>query len=64
AMERNEIPDEKLRINIDRYGNTSAASVPIILHELRSEGKLAAGDLAMFVAFGAGLTWAANVWRV
>ena len=34
----NEIPDEKLRINIDRYGNTSAASVPIILHELRSEG--------------------------
>ena len=60
----NEIPEEKLRINIDRYGNTSAASVPIILHELRSEGKLAAGDLAMFVAFGAGLTWAANVWRV
>ena len=64
AMERNEIPEEKLRINIDRYGNTSAASVPIILHELRSEGKLSEGDLAMFVAFGAGLTWAANVWRV
>ena len=44
-------------VNIDKYGNTSAASVPIALDEACREGRLKSGDLAVLVAFGAGLTW-------
>jgi 3-oxoacyl-[acyl-carrier-protein] synthase-3 len=44
-------------VNIDKYGNTSAASVPIALDEACKEGRLKSGDLAVLVAFGAGLTW-------
>jgi 3-oxoacyl-[acyl-carrier-protein] synthase-3 len=59
ATEKMGFPREKVFINIDRYGNTSAASVPIALHEARREGRCAAGDWIIMVAFGAGLTWAA-----
>ncbi len=52
-----EIPDEKLLINLDRYGNTSAASVPIALDEAVRDGRLERGKLVLLVAFGAGLTW-------
>lgn len=58
------LPPEKLYINIDRYGNTSAASVPICLHELRQAGKLKTGDLVLFAALGGGLTWTASLWRL
>jgi 3-oxoacyl-[acyl-carrier-protein] synthase-3 len=53
--------DERIFINIDKYGNTSAASIPIALDECRRSGKLKVGDIILLVAFGGGLTWGANV---
>ncbi|MEK7327721.1 MAG: beta-ketoacyl-ACP synthase III [Chloroflexota bacterium] len=55
------LPPEKIFLNIERYGNTSAASIPIALCEAMEEGRARAGDTLAFVAFGAGLTWAAAV---
>ncbi len=52
---------EQVFINLDRYGNTSAASVAIALDEAVSSGKVARGDLMLLVVFGAGLTWGAAV---
>jgi 3-oxoacyl-[acyl-carrier-protein] synthase-3 len=63
AAERLEIPSEKVFINVERYGNTSAASVPIALAEAAQQGLLRRGDVVVTVGFGAGLTWAANVIR-
>jgi 3-oxoacyl-[acyl-carrier-protein] synthase-3 len=45
-------------VNIDRYGNTSAASIPIALDEAWRAGRMQRGDAVIFVAFGGGLTWA------
>ena len=64
ALEKLNIPAEKAYVNIDRYGNTSAASIPIALDEAVRAGKLAKGEVAIFVAFGAGLTWANAVVRM
>jgi 3-oxoacyl-[acyl-carrier-protein] synthase-3 len=64
AMRKLDLPPEKFFINIDRYGNTSAASVPIALHEARQQGRLAPGDIAIMLAFGAGLTWSSAVVRM
>jgi 3-oxoacyl-[acyl-carrier-protein] synthase-3 len=64
AIERLELPREKFFVNIDRYGNTSAASVPIALDEARRQGRLKPGDVAILLAFGAGLTWASAVVRM
>lgn len=64
AMERLKLPREKAYINIDKYGNTSAASIPIALDEAVRLGKLKKGDVALMVAFGAGLTWANSVIRM
>jgi 3-oxoacyl-[acyl-carrier-protein] synthase-3 len=61
AAKRLNLPDEKVYINIAEYGNTSAASVPIAFDECVRAGKIKRGDIVIFVAFGAGLTWAANV---
>jgi 3-oxoacyl-[acyl-carrier-protein] synthase-3 len=61
--QRLEIPEGHTYVNIDRYGNTSAASIPIALDELNRGGKIAPGDVLLFSAFGAGLTWGANVVR-
>jgi 3-oxoacyl-[acyl-carrier-protein] synthase-3 len=57
------IPAEKVYVNIDRYGNTSAASVPIALDEAAEEGRLKEGDIVLLVAFGGGLTWGSAVVR-
>lgn len=57
------LPREKFFVNLDRYGNTSAASVPIALDEAYRAGKIRAGDLILCVAFGAGLTWGAALIR-
>lgn len=57
------IPIEKFFINIEKYGNMSAACVPVALDEAVKEGKIKKGDLIITVAFGAGLTWAANLIR-
>lgn len=58
-----EIDSDKFCINIDRYGNTSSASVPILLDELRQSGKLKRGDYLILAAFGGGLTSAAALLR-
>ena len=54
---------ERIPMNIDRYGNTSAGSVPLLLDELNREGKLKEGDLLVLAGFGAGLTWGAVLIR-
>jgi len=64
ARDKFGIPEEKLYVNIDRYGNTSAASVPLCLHELREAGRVKEGQLVMFVAFGGGMTWASSLWQL
>ena len=61
AAKRLKLPDEKIFINIGEYGNTSAASIPIALDECARTGKIERGDIIILVAFGAGLTWGANV---
>jgi 3-oxoacyl-[acyl-carrier-protein] synthase-3 len=57
AAKKLRMPLEKMYINIDRYGNTSAASIPIALDEAVEKGLIEKGDLIAFVAFGGGLTW-------
>ena len=64
ACQRAGLPMEKVIINIDRYGNTSAASVAVGLHEARADGRCKPGDLVMLLAFGAGLTWGSVLLRV
>lgn len=57
------IPMDRVWVNVDRYGNTSSASIPISLHEARMQGRVADGSLILMVTFGAGLTWAATLVR-
>ena len=52
---------EQAFINLDKYGNTSAASVAIALDEAVQQGRIQRGDLVLLIVFGAGLTWAAAV---
>jgi 3-oxoacyl-[acyl-carrier-protein] synthase-3 len=63
VIERLGLPVEKVLLNLDRYGNTSAASIPIALDEAVREGRIKDGSLVMLGAFGAGLTWASAVIR-
>lgn len=58
------IPQERLFVNVDRYGNTSAASIPIALDEARKSGRVKEGDVVVLVAFGAGFTWASAAVRL
>ncbi|MGB5673442.1 MAG: beta-ketoacyl-ACP synthase III [Gemmatimonadota bacterium] len=51
------LTDDKMYVNIQRYGNTTAASIPIALHECVAEGGIQKGDLVGFTAFGSGFTW-------
>ncbi|PJA27805.1 MAG: 3-oxoacyl-ACP synthase [candidate division Zixibacteria bacterium CG_4_9_14_3_um_filter_46_8] len=64
TAKRLHIPPEKVYVNIDRYGNTSSASIPIALDEIRSNGNYKAASPLLLVAFGAGFTWgsAAITW--
>ena len=59
AAKRLNLPKEKVFVNVDKYGNTSAASIPIALCEARDQGLLEKGKNVILVGFGAGLTWAA-----
>lgn len=59
AIRRLDIPIEKVFVNVHKYGNTSAASIPIAIDEAAREGKMKKGDTIVLVGFGAGLTWAA-----
>jgi 3-oxoacyl-[acyl-carrier-protein] synthase-3 len=63
AARRLELPREKVWVNLDRFGNTSAASVPMALTEAANANVLQEGDNVVLVAFGAGLAWAAGVVR-
>ncbi len=58
-----ELPPERFYVNLDRYGNTSAASIPIALDEARRLGRIKRGDLTLLVAFGAGLTYGSALIR-
>ncbi|MBX3365617.1 MAG: ketoacyl-ACP synthase III [Phycisphaeraceae bacterium] len=64
ARERFGLPKEKLYVNIDRYGNTVSASVPLCFDELRRAGRVHEGQRVMFVAFGGGLTWGTSLWQL
>jgi 3-oxoacyl-[acyl-carrier-protein] synthase III len=55
---------DKLMVNLDRYGNTSAASIPIALDEAMRTGRAAPGDRVLLIAFGGGLTWGGGVWTL
>ncbi len=57
------LPDDKVYNNIQKYGNTTAATLPMAFHEARSARNLKAGDLVCFVALGSGLTWGAALYR-
>jgi len=61
--ERLKVPLEKVVVNVDKYGNTSAASVPVALDEAWRAGRIAAGDVVLLNAFGAGFAWGAAVIR-
>jgi 3-oxoacyl-[acyl-carrier-protein] synthase III len=63
AMKRLELGPEKVMINLDRYGNTSSASIPLALSEALAEGRIKDGDELVCVSFGAGLVWAAVALR-
>ena len=58
AGERMGIPMERIMSNIERFGNTSSASIPLVLDEYRKAGKVKKGDLLLLVTLGGGLTWA------
>ena len=57
------VPDERFFTNLDRYGNTSAATIPLALYDAQAQGRLHRHDLVGFMGFGAGLTWATAIWR-
>lgn len=57
------LPLEKVYVNVDKYGNTSAATIPIALDEANRQGRLVAGDLLLLCAFGGGFTWGASLIR-
>jgi 3-oxoacyl-[acyl-carrier-protein] synthase-3 len=63
VAERLGLPPEKVFQNIERYGNTTAASIPIALTEARASGLVREGDLVVLAAFGAGFAWAGCAMR-
>ena len=64
VRKRLDFPEEKVFLNLDRYGNTSAASVPLALDEAVRSGRVSRGDTVLFAAFGAGFAWGASVVRL
>ncbi len=63
VAERLDLPRERIYMNIDRYGNTSAASIPIAMDEAVRTGRLKRGDLLLLTAFGGGFTWGSALIR-
>ncbi|MDZ4289802.1 MAG: 3-oxoacyl-[acyl-carrier-protein] synthase III C-terminal domain-containing protein, partial [Prosthecobacter sp.] len=61
--ERLGVPPEKTFMNLHRYGNTSAATIPVALDEAHRQGVIKRGDVLLLVAFGGGFTWASSVVR-
>jgi 3-oxoacyl-[acyl-carrier-protein] synthase-3 len=63
TAERLGLPEDRYVVNIDKYGNTTAATIPLATRDALNDGRLKKGDLVLFVAVGAGYTLAANLWR-
>ena len=63
GAERLGVPSERTMVNVDRYGNTSAASIPLALAEAADAGRVSAGDIVLLSGFGAGMTWASALIR-
>jgi len=63
ARERTGVPKDKMFVVLDKYGNMSAATVPVALHEARMAGRIQDGSVVVLTAFGTGFTWAASVLR-
>lgn len=63
ARKRFDLPEDRVIVNIDSYGNMSSASIPVALDEAISAGRIKRGDLLALVGFGAGLTWGAAILR-
>jgi 3-oxoacyl-[acyl-carrier-protein] synthase III len=63
ARKKLELPPERVFTNVDKYGNTSSASIPVALCEALEQGRIANDDIVAMCAFGAGLCWAAAIWR-
>ena len=63
TADRLRVPEEKVFLAIHKYGNVSAASIPMSLADAAAEGRLKKGDVVLSAAFGAGFTWAAAVYR-
>jgi 3-oxoacyl-[acyl-carrier-protein] synthase-3 len=61
VAERLELPLDRFMVNLDRFGNTSAAAVAIALDEANRTGRMKVGDYVLLVVFGGGLTWASSV---
>ncbi|MGD0166951.1 MAG: beta-ketoacyl-ACP synthase III [Gaiellaceae bacterium] len=61
AAKRLKIEEERVFVNVDRYGNTSSASIPLALEDARAEGRLKDGTLVLMTGMGAGLTWGSNL---
>lgn len=63
TAERLGVPEEKVLINIDRYGNTTGATIPLATRDAIATGRLKKGDIVLFAAVGAGFTVGANLWK-
>ena len=63
VAQRLELPPEKIVSNIQRYGNTTAASIPIALDEALEQGRIKEGDMVILASFGSGFTWASAAIR-
>jgi 3-oxoacyl-[acyl-carrier-protein] synthase-3 len=61
AAEKLGIPEERVAVNVDRYGNTSSGSIPLALSDVVCEGRVAPGDVVLMTGMGAGLTWGSGV---
>jgi 3-oxoacyl-[acyl-carrier-protein] synthase-3 len=57
------LPDEKVYVNIHKYGNTSSATIPVALYEAQHEGRIKPGDLVLLASFGGGFVWASALVR-
>ena len=64
AREKLGLEKDRVYVNIDRIGNSSAGSIPLCFDELNQAGKIREGENILFVAFGGGLTWASSLWRI
>ncbi|HJV89048.1 MAG TPA: beta-ketoacyl-ACP synthase III [Holophagaceae bacterium] len=63
AAKRLELPEERMMVNIDKYANTTAATIPTALHQAFEQGRIAKGDNVILAAFGAGFTWGGALLR-